>query len=143
MKQFLTIGLWLMAVTLVAPAQAQTQADKIYRWIDDEGVTHYTAHPPRGRNSTQIRSRTGHSEPVNYGTPGAGDQAAGPTTPQVEAVESARDQERCAAARQNLETLQSMARIRVMGEDGEYRYLDDEERQQRALDSQRVVDETC
>ncbi|VAW79969.1 hypothetical protein MNBD_GAMMA12-2699 [hydrothermal vent metagenome] len=40
---------------LASPANA-----KMYKWVDQDGVTHYTQHPPIKQNSTQI---TKHSPP--------------------------------------------------------------------------------
>lgn len=40
-----------LLLTLGAPAMAET----IYRWVDSEGVTHFSAQPPQGRQAETLR----------------------------------------------------------------------------------------
>ena len=53
----------LLAVATSLPMQA---ADTVYKWVGEDGTTHYGTRPPNGVDSTAIKPKTGHSEPVDY-----------------------------------------------------------------------------
>ncbi|WP_111643321.1 DUF4124 domain-containing protein [Marinimicrobium alkaliphilum] len=133
----------LIGAALAALAILPAQAGEIYRWVDDSGVTHFTSQPPPGRESTRIRTRTGQSEPVQRPAQSDPRERSEPITPRVEAQEQERDRERCRIAQQNLERLMSGARIQLEDADGQRRFIDDDERQERATQAQQVIEEHC
>lgn len=118
-------------------------AAKVYTWTDTQGVTHYGEHPPKDVTATIINARTGHSEPVPVETPTPGETPA-PTQAQ-EAPQNlpTKDPERCAIARKNLESLNSNARIKMVDEKGNTRFLTEEERQDKVTEMKKTAEESC
>lgn len=114
--------------------------DKVYTWKDEKGVVHYGERPPKEAQATLIKTRTGHSEPTPS-TPSVTPTA--PAAPSVTQETSFIDPERCAIARKNLEILNSTARIRMPGDDGNARLLSDEERDAQRNTMLDVIDQTC
>jgi hypothetical protein len=120
-------------------------ADKLYKWVDDQGVTHYSEHPPLNTANEVIKPKTGHSDPVTYTPPAPAPVSAAEAKKAAEAEARAarKDPKRCAEARKNLETLKTFARIKIMGADGQYRYLTPDEQKQKLTESSKVVEESC
>ena len=116
-------------------------ADKLYKWTDNKGVTHYSQHPAANVKNEVIIPKTGHSDPVT--------QTAPTSTPAVNTNSSAdtkaslKDPERCANARKNLDTLKTFARIKVKGDNGEYRYLTPDEQKQKMNEANKAIEESC
>lgn len=137
----------MLAITL-SLTPLVSQAEQIYRWVDDEGTTHFTSHPPKGRQSEALRTHTGHSEPVDYSSQyPARTEADNPET-QAAAGESRQASqqeldEACERARQNLEVLERGGRIATQAEDGSNRYLDEEELAERAETARQIRDKAC
>jgi hypothetical protein len=117
--------------------------EKVFKWTDSKGVTHYGQRPPANTNTEVLKPQTGHSDPVTY-APAAGATGA-PTDPKkTETAEKPlKDPERCSQARKNLETLKTYTHIKMKGDDGEYRYLSPDEQKQKLDESAKAVDESC
>ena len=145
MKKLFTLAFCLAGLMTVN----QTMAATVYKWVDESGVTHFSEHPPKNTETTLIKPKTGHSEPVNYDDKGkalseeASKAAAESKEAAEKLAEAMKDPERCASARKNLETLQNNARVKVKGEDGEYRFLTQDEMQDRLKTTQDAVRESC
>ncbi|RYY76848.1 MAG: DUF4124 domain-containing protein [Gammaproteobacteria bacterium] len=116
-------------------------SEKVYKWTDSKGVTHYGQRPPANTDTEVIKPQTGHSDPVNYPT------TAVPTQTAEKKVKSNEkpllDPERCTQARKNLETLKTYARIKMKGDDGEYKYLTPEEQKQKLDEAAKAAKESC
>lgn len=140
MKVFATLTLSLACYLLIT-SQAHSAADKVYKWTDEKGLMHYSERPPLGTQTELVRPDISHSEPVNYET----------ATPEKEKeVKKAsndknalKDPERCDAARKNLDMLNTYTRIKVKGDDGEYRFLTPDEKQQQANEASKAIEESC
>jgi len=92
---------------------AAAQAGEVYQWKDANGVTHYSQTPPP-QGQFQQRQITSH----------------GPASPQAAAPAKPAEDPQCAAARANLEVLQSGQPVHEAGEDGKPgRQLGEDERQ--------------
>ncbi len=120
-------------------ASNQTLAEKLYKWIDDKGITHYSEHPASNFKNEVIKPKTGHSDPVTYTVP----TPAASASSSANAKTSLKDPERCANARKNQETLKTFARIKVKGDDGEYRYLTPDEQKQKIGEANKAIEESC
>jgi hypothetical protein len=115
-----------------------------YRWSevkDGKTVTHYTQQPPEGRASECVSVSTGTRTQVNPGE----DEAPAATSAGRKPVEGGqppaqaankpkgiqgvpdKDPEKCKQAQETKSVLDSHARIREKGENGEYRYLSPDE----------------
>ncbi len=132
-----------LSLTYFLTASSQTLAvpEKVYKWTDEKGLIHYSERPPLGKQTEVVKPEIGFSEPVNYGT--ATSEKPKEEAKATNTKSSLKDPERCDAARQNLDTLKTFARIKVKGEDGEYRFLTPDEQQQRTQESQKAIEESC
>jgi hypothetical protein len=135
----------------------------IYRWVDADGVVNYSQLKPEGVNAELVDSVTGERvvrpAPPPAAEPATG--AAGGQDPQLtdsqqqmlaelQAAERARQAEvarikeaNCQRARDVLQRLTVVGRIRVRDEDGQERVLPEEERQQRIAEAQRGIAANC
>ena len=148
---------WLLLLLLLGSllAPAQLSAQNIYRWVDDQGVTHFTAHPPKNRESTLISSkkRSGRQTSTTE-TPSA--EPSTENNPQTEASQTAAKdgqrlrvgpseeerREACKRALANLELLEGGRRVQV--EDGDsFRYLTEAEQAERLGQARRIRDQAC
>lgn len=124
-------------------------ADTVYKWVDDEGVTHFSAQPPKNRKSDQMRTSTGHSEPVDYSSQFQSedeedqDDVRDETAGNQEEPSQEQLDEACEAARENLAMVERGGRIAVTDEDGERRYLDQDEIDERAEEARQIRDQAC
>lgn len=120
---------------------ASAAPEKVYKWVDSKGVTHYDQRPPAGTQTEVIKPQTGHSDPVNYGA--ATDPKEKEEKKPEDKAALSKDPERCENARKNAETLKTYARIRVKGDDGEYRYLNPDEHKQKSDEANKAIEESC
>jgi hypothetical protein len=139
-----------IALLLTTPALGQ-----IYKWVDDQGVTHYGARPPQGQNARPLGTAP----------------AAGPakTTPKPESStdwqnqdiefqkrriqrerEAEREQKeakekerRCIIARDDLRQLQTVERLYDLNDKGERIYLDDATRKAEIERTQEIISRNC
>ncbi|ROR35086.1 DUF4124 domain-containing protein [Inmirania thermothiophila] len=119
----------LAAVLALPPAMAAT----VYRWTDDEGVVHYGAAPPPGREATPLQLGRGPAPPPRppAAPPAPQRQAApAPAAPQAR-VPPEVAAENCRRARANLGQLTITAVRRYRLPDGRVVTLTAEERQRR------------
>jgi hypothetical protein len=121
-------------------------AGTYYRWVDDQGITHYTAAPPQGIKSEKVTSYNHGSSASapNAEQKNATDAVAG-ENPEAQSAPPAnlKDPERCAAAKKRADTLQNNNRIRMQSDDGEYRFLSQEEIQEELVKSQQAIEQSC
>ncbi len=141
---FLPHGILALCLLLAGPNLLA--ADEVYKWVDDEGVTHYGTRAPTGREASSFTPKTGHSEPVKYDFATEEEQAR-QRTANSDAQNSERvtepDPERCQAARNNLKALSDFGRVKVKTDDGGFRYLEREEMQERIEEAKQVIAESC
>lgn len=131
----------MLALALLGSA-APAMADKYYKWVDDNGVTHYGTAPPEGGGSEAVRT---------YGPSSDQSKEIKALQEQREAAARARDQaqqqareaervaeepeavakERCEEHRANLETLKNKPVVRVKNpQTGEMEVIDQARRDQ-------------
>lgn len=145
-KRILTLAIILAVAPLAATGAS------VYKWTDENGVTHFGDRQPTGKQSERVSVRTGKSS--------AGQQRQSPQEQLEEleareadeagkreesAVEEARRKQReanCSTARSNLNLLDRNSRIRIE-EDGEQRYLSPEEIEEQREKFQEIADENC
>lgn len=145
-----------LGATVLVLASAQVSAEQIYRWVDENGVVNYTQQKPRDTDAEAIFTRSGRPQVVAEAQP-AGVETAEALTPEQEkmleglrAAEQARQHEiakirdqNCQQSRDVLARLQLKNRLRVRGEDGEYRIMPEDERQERIATAQENVTRYC
>lgn len=120
---------------------------EIYRWVDEEGVVHFSERPERNTAAERISVGSGaRSRRVVVPTTLAGptqETAATPTlNPEQQAIQDQLSlqeakrlqnigkvrQQNCIVAQSRFDDLTQYARIRLRGDDGEYRILSEEQR---------------
>lgn len=148
--KFATALLLLSFISL--PAQAG-----LNKWVDEHGKVHYTDSPPLDAKVESVRNVTGKGQeaaPVDYSSKSYSQRAAEMKKARQEkneaseksAREAAQQQERkrnCAAARENLRSLESGTRLVTYDEKGERRFMDDAERAQRLNSAREAVKGNC
>ncbi|HWV14672.1 MAG TPA: DUF4124 domain-containing protein [Cellvibrio sp.] len=120
---------------------------KIYKWVDEKGIPHYGEQPPLNQSNKEvikIKSSNRDLEESNVASAtlsssAASSQGAAPQQTQVRVP----DRERCETAKKNQGVLATTGRIKVMGDDGEYRYLSPEELKQKADEANQAIKESC
>lgn len=127
-------GLVLGAV-LFSTGISQAAEKTYYRWQDDRGYpVHSDRPPPAGIDYEVVSTKSNMIRQVD-GDDGAVPATTQPTASnrfeQVEAkkVEAKKNPEFCSRAQQNLETLETKARISIRDGDGEVRFLSEEEKE--------------
>jgi hypothetical protein len=140
-KNFL-IGMISACALALSAGNALAAKDKVYTWTDEKGVVHYGERPPKDSQATLIKTRTGHSEPTPVAATPA-QNTTGTTAPTTNTNTKDIDPERCNTARKNLELLNTVARIRVAGEDGNMRTLTEEDKATQRTTMQTIIDEAC
>jgi hypothetical protein len=144
---------WLLLSTLFMAAGSaglRAEENQYYRWLDDRGnPVHSDRPPPAGTPYEVVSTRTTTVRPVGSSapTPAApaptGGDAVARAGTQSAAAATPRDPERCRQARENLETLDTAPRIRMRGDDGEFRYITDEEREQHRQTALSIINAHC
>ena len=143
----------LLLTVLMAAAPGLATSASVYKWTDENGVTHFGDRQPTGRNAEQVNVRSGTIQGAGVQRRSAQEQldelqeqqAAEQQQREESAVEEARRKQReanCGTARSNLEVINNNARIRVE-ENGESRYLSPEEIAQQRQKFQEIADENC
>lgn len=138
MKYLRLIGFCLAALALSQSAMAA----KVYTWKDKNGVVHYGERPPKDVQATLINARTGHSEPTPAQIAASQPKPA-PTEAAREQVASLKDPVRCATAKENLEILNTVARIKTTNAEGIAVILTEEDKAQQRITTQKVIDQAC
>jgi len=157
MKKIIALAL---ASLLGAGITTVAQAGKYYRWVDENGVTHYTATPPENRPSDTIKLKSPPPNNTTKTTDGARETIPGSTaipagqTPDIPTMETQQpvnlgqrteeDARNCAMARKNLETLNTRTQVRVKDPaTGAYRYTTSEEQSQAKADAYAKIKQYC
>ncbi len=120
-------------------ASSGSLAEEIYKWVDEDGITHYEAHPPKNKKNVVIKTRTGHSKPSNYSK----GKVASSSDPVITKEPAEKDPVLCEKARKNLEIFNQYSRVRVTDENGEKRPLTPDEIATRKQNAERIVRENC
>ena len=142
-------------------AGIQAQADNIYRWVDENGVVNYTQQKPRGTEVQTITTRSGGSRVVAESAaappPVASNSTGAPLNAEqqkmlegLQAAERARQEEiakikedNCQQSRDVLAKLTLKNRIRVKDDSGQYRVMDEDDRQGRIARAQENIALYC
>lgn len=143
----------LMLTMVMSLLPAMAAGSSVYKWTDENGVTHFGDRQPTGQNSEQVDVRSGTSGSTTKERASPQEQVEELEQRQQEeqqrqketAVQEARRKQReanCATARSNLEIIENNARIRTE-ENGEMRYLSPEEIEERRQQFQKIAEDNC
>jgi hypothetical protein len=137
--------------TLLALTPALGIAQSVYKWTDENGVTHFGDRQPAGKQSERVSIKTGRPSGDSRQSPRERldemeeQQRQARQRADESAAERARRKQReaaCETARSNLKIIERNSRIRVE-ENGEQRFLSPEEISQKKQEFRTMVDENC
>lgn len=138
----------ILTGSLMLALSATAMASQVYKWVDDNGVTHFGAQPPQGQQSTTINT----SAPPPRPAPSAPAPAVEQADPEQAAIDNkvkqdvakqeAERKRYCENARTNLAQLENNPRLRLEVE-GELRRINEDERQERITELKKSIAETC
>ena len=142
------------APVLAALLTPSLQAAEVFKWVDEQGITHYEERAPADKEYSKVTTYgevpSGSAEAKKRLEQQRADKkSAGEKSAEyAEQKKLADDQakiraENCKGARSNLKTIQENARVRILGDDGEFRYLSEEERQQQLDSANETIAENC
>lgn len=125
-----------------------------YRWLDKDGTpVNSDRPPPAGTKYEVVETQTNRAmRPETSGAESAqpgGSSSAGSESPGNAVAASTneeqvvKDPDICEAARKNLDTLNTHARIRIPDGNGNYRYIDEEEKATQRANAQSLIDQHC
>jgi len=129
---------------------SNVMAEKMFKWLDEKGVVHYTQTAPKNKayeiievKQTDSRGNTGYRSRSNRVTTSQPSPAV-PQVPKtdVERYRAARNNN-CELAKKNLNTLTTVARIRIPDGTGGERLLSDKEKAEKVALSQEQVKTFC
>ena len=146
-KFSLFLGGALLAISSLSPAA------KFYKWVDDNGVTHYDAQPPQGVNASEVNTRANASSDQSEAIEALeakrsaaqkAKEAAATQAKEEQRLKTEPDavaQERCEQHRKNLATLANKPTVRRKNpETGEMEVLDQEARDKMVEDTRNALE---
>ena len=142
----------IITSSLLLAMSATAMASQVYKWVDEKGVTHFSAQPPQGQQATSVNTATPQPKPAPAEASKAAPTFESIADPEHTAIDekvkqevAAKEAERkkyCADVRTNLAQLENNPRVRVEV-DGEIRRLSEEERQTRITEAQKSISDNC
>ena len=155
MRKF-TVHIWLLMSLLTFYTNKGYSQQEYYIWVDENGVTNYAERAPVGYQPTHVtgKQRFGYktrpelqrpaqnpnqvieNNPTNTIQP---EEAIAEEKTKYKAILAAQSKQNCELGKRNLARLETFARIRVPGEDGEYRYLRPEEIDEKKRESREAI----
>jgi len=154
MRKFLPFSL----VASIFLCCSLVHAAVVYKWTDDDGIIQYTDQAPKDREFSVIKASGKVPPSAQQAIERLEQQRATQSTERAQAKERGQDyaeqqkirddnakirEENCNSAQTNLKTLQENARVRIPVEDGEFRYLSEEERQAELDRAQELINSNC
>jgi hypothetical protein len=142
----------IITSSLLLAMSATAMASQVYKWVDAQGVTHFSAQPPQGQESTSVNTAAPPPKPDVVEEKKAAPTFESIADPEQAAIDAkvkqevaAKEKERkkyCEDVRSNLSQLENNPRLRIEI-DGETRRLSEVERQKRIAEAQKSIAENC
>lgn len=131
--------------TAIALLPVASQADVVYRWVDQENIVHYSERPPKGIESTRIKTSSGSSSAVKKNSMAAPhrEQEAQRKLAEASMPNPRKNKDVCERATFNFNLLNERARIKQQDDNGEVRYLSDEEKEDQKKSAKVAMDTYC
>lgn len=139
----------ILTGTLMLALSTTAMASQIYKWVDEQGVTHFGAQPPQGQQATTINPSAPPPRPASSEPAPTVEEQLDPEQAAIDkkvkedvAKQEAERKQYCENARTNLAQLENNPRLRI--EDaGEVRRIDENERQERIAELKKSIAENC
>ena len=124
-------------IMLLLLAPSILTADKVYKWLDDEGIVHYSSSPPVKTRQGDIAHDAG--ELVIFEP-----EAVAPAVVEKQAAQDNSELTTyCNKLRTNLITLYKNKRVRIRQEDGQFIELDKEAKEDKATEISSLLKQRC
>lgn len=143
MRSMVIVGSLLLALS------SSTMAAQVYKWVDAQGITHFSAQPPQGQAAQTLNTVTPPPKSVaaesdaSENSESLVDQEKIDRKVKQQVAEQEAERKRyCETLQTNLAQLQNNPRVRVE-ENGEVRRLKEEERQSRIAETMQKIEENC
>jgi len=143
MKSLIKLVLVTVSLSVCLSALSADTISKItYKWTDEKGIVQYTERPPKNRGYEKITIKASGGKEVTAVTQ---EDAAKNTKEETNPLDdyAKANQRNCEIARQNLDVLTKLARIKVTDEKGENRILTVEEKKAREDETRKEVEIYC
>ncbi|WP_037471659.1 DUF4124 domain-containing protein [Shewanella waksmanii] len=137
--------LFILTIMLSTSLQATT----IYKWVDKNGVTHYSQEQPEQTEAEKLYSEDIEQQPIGFIAPKARAEEEVPdemaaAAEKINAQDKAQAKVICDNAKHQLNVLQTSARLRKENpETGEIEMMTDEQKQAEIGNQQRRVELFC
>lgn len=142
----------IITSSLLLAISATAMAGQVYKWVDAQGVTHFSAQPLQGQEATTINTALPAPKPAPADAIEAAPTFESIANPEQAAIDAkvkqdvaTKEAERkkyCEEVRTNLAQLQNNPRLRMEVE-GEVRRLSEDERQARIAETQKSITDNC
>lgn len=136
----------LMLAALMASQLASAQTARVYKWVDEDGVTHFSAEPPAERDKATLMEVDDSAPELPVEEPeslldseGLEAQAAPPDNSLIEAENRRR---LCAHGRRVKEMIEPLPRV-FHEVDGERVQMTDDERLRLLAEAEREIETYC
>ncbi len=131
--------------TAMALLPVTSQADVVYRWVDQENIVHYSERPPKGIKSTRIKTSSGSSSAVQKDSMAApqSEQEAKRKLAETSMPNPRKNKEVCERATFNYKLLNERARIKQQDDNGEVKYLSEAEKEEQKKSAKTAMDTYC
>lgn len=143
---FLNLAI-VISVTFIPPAAAD-----IYKWVDGEGNTHYTQHPPpagiKGETMTSSAkvdadaAKKRAQKQIDMSNEARDARLKQAEEKQKAEAEQAKQKERCEQAKKRFASY-SRARVNIVGKDGTRTRATEEQRQAELAKAEKAIKELC
>jgi hypothetical protein len=144
-----TFSLALVTAVMAVSGNSAIADEVIYRWLDERGApVNSDRPPPKGvdyevvsTSSSMVRSVDADEGVVPLEVEPSASNDFEPVDSRKPKIE--KNPEYCQRARDNLTSLDTSARIRIRNEQGEYRYIDEAEKQEQRVQAEAAVTAYC
>lgn len=140
-------------ISLLLAVGASPALAGMYKWVDEQGATHYSQNPPPGGKAQAIKppptpadseaavKRLEAQRQEGQKRREASQQDARES--QKNTASQAIREESCRMARQNLSTLEANSRVAIQDANGNMKRLTEEERQAQLAEARKQAEEYC
>uniref|UniRef100_A4XR07 DUF4124 domain-containing protein n=1 Tax=Ectopseudomonas mendocina (strain ymp) TaxID=399739 RepID=A4XR07_ECTM1 len=139
----------ILTGSLMLALSATAMASQVYKWVDENGVTHFGAQPPQGQQATTINTAAPPPRPTPSEPAPSVEELLDPEQAAIDkkvkqdvAKQEAERKKYCETARTNLAQLENNPRVRIEAE-GELRRIGEDERQERIAELKKSIADTC
>jgi len=143
-------GLLLFTTAVLLACGTAANAQQIYRWVDDKGITHFGAKPPENSSAQRVDAKAPRVSKEQAAAanrpaaaPDAAQQALDKQVKNEVMLEEAAREKYCKDIRMNLAQLRNNPRLRYADEKGEVHHMTEQERQKRIAETEQSIKDTC